>query len=471
MIKDLQETITANGAKAYHTTLNSTLDFYSMAGSVKSEDDIKTALDLFLAAYSENSELAMRALFWSRDVRGGAGRRELFRQCIATLCTLHPGSVKVNIDLIAEFGRWDDLLCLIGTPMQDELGRYLRHAMKDTAKAGLLAKWLPREKQNPKMAKVLANMLGFANMKLYRQWLSATSKTVEQKMCKKAWTEISYSGVPSRAMSIYNKAFVNHDPVGFTEWKAAVTRGDAKVNAGAVYPYQITSMVNTDAELAQSMWNAMPNWVTRQARILPMVDVSSSMNDSGGSTPTPMQNSIALGILASEKLATPGFRDQVLTFHSTPTFVTLTGTLKDKVNTLKRAPWGGSTDIEAAFKMILAAGVNNGLTNDDMPEVLLVLSDMEFNQNSRGKTTFLALKEDYEKAGYTMPVVVFWNLKATSKPQVQFDTPGVVCVSGFSQSTFGHILSADIQDMKDMMDPVKNMLKVLNGDRYSIIKA
>lgn len=463
------ETTTENGAVAYTTTMDATLDFYASAGSAKTEEDIKTITEKFLAAYAENPEVAMRALFWSRDVRGGAGRRGLFRSCIKALCTIHPGSVKTNIDLIAEFGRFDDLLSLIGTPMEDELGRYLRHVAKDPAKAGLMAKWLPREKQNPTIAKILAPMLGFPNMKLYRQWLAATSKTVEQKMCKNAWTDISYSGVPSKAMSIYNRAFAKHDITGFMEWKSALSRGEAKVNTGAVYPFEITRLLDTDAGLAQSMWDAMPTWTTRQAKIVPMIDVSPSMKDLG--RPQAIENSIALGILIAEKLTTPSFSNQALTFHESPQWINLTGSLRNKVNQLKNAAWGGSTNIEAAYRMILEAATTHGLTQEDMPEMLVILSDMEFNQNNRGKTTFLAMKEEFEAAGYQMPVLVFWNLKATSKPQVGFDTPGVICVSGFSQSNFGSVLSADIEELKKKITPLEAMMKVLNSERYSIIKA
>lgn len=176
-------------------------------------------------------------------------------------------------------------------------------------------------------------------------------------------------------------------------------------------------------------------------------DVSGSMGDKGG---VPMQVSIALGLLISAATSPP-FQNLVISFHTDPTFHEIKGdTLLDKVKSIKDMSWGGSTDIQKVFDLIVTQALANSIPNSNMPKRLFILSDMQFNEaaglrpkDDNENTNYEACLQTFTRAGYDVPQVIFWNLRPEPGPgmPVQNDTAGTVMLNGFSTSALKEVIN------------------------------
>lgn len=455
---------TTNGMKALQSTLSNTTDLFFKIGASRG----KNITAQFEKAYREDREMALRVAQWARDVRGGAGERELFRQTLKWLEKNQPDELVATRILknVAEIGRWDDLLIFENAEVKSYAFRLIREALD--AGNGLCAKWMPRK--GPK-ALELREFLGWSP-KFYRKRLVELTKVVEQQMCAKQWNEINFSHVPSLAMSRYSKAFGKNAPDHFTAFKEALKKGDpkiAKVNAGAVYPYDIIKNVRRgDSALADEQWKALPNFIG-DASILPIVDVSGSMTCKAGghqskSDITCLDVAVSLGLYCADKNTGP-FKDVFLTFSNRPQFQTVTGTLSEKVRKMERSDWEMSTNLHAAFDEILKVAVRNNVAREDMPKVLLIMSDMQFNCcTGFDDRAIQMIRRKYNDADYEMPNVVFWNINAYENVPVRFDEKGTALVSGFSPSIMKAVLAADM----DSMTPEAVMKKAVMSERYSL---
>jgi hypothetical protein len=468
-----KNTLTENGMMTNSSSLNHCVDLFFQIGAMRGQDKGRL-INTFSKAYAEDSLVAMRLLFWARDIRGGAGERQIFRDIVSHLVKNHKDSIAKNLTLFAEFGRWDDLLTLVGTRLETQALDIIAEGLKD--ENALCAKWMPREGKNRdknKLAKVVRKHLNL-NPKAYRQLLVNLSNTVEQAMCSKDWDSIDYNKLPSKAMANYMKAFSKNDPVRFQAYMDSLEKGEAKINAGAVYPYDIIKSMKhggvTQATNAQ--WLALPNYMeNNNERLLPVCDVSGSMGCPAGNNPnvTCMDVSISLGMYIAERNEGV-FKDAFVTFSSNPQLQILKGNLSERYQQLKRADWGMSTDLEATYKMILNQAQKHNVPQEEMPTMLIIFSDMEFNQatsqgwgrDSTWNPTAQEMVEDmYAKAGYEMPKVVYWNIQARNDNfPVKFDEQGTALVSGFSPSLLTSLLSG-----KDL-SPVSMMLEVVNSERY-----
>ena len=135
---------------------------------------------------------------------------------------------------------------------------------------------------------------------------------------------------------------------------------------------------------------------------------------------------------------------------------------KDKVDNLAKADWGMNTNLQASFDLILNKAIRGRIPQEEMPQVLVIFSDMEFDRCAQ-KTNYEAMRDKYARAGYQMPQVVFWNLNSSQKNcPVKFNQDGVALVSGFSPSTMEAILGGEFT-------PVSIMRKVIDSERYSSI--
>lgn len=459
------ETRTTNGMRAIKDTLSNTTTLFFRIGASRG----KNITAQFEKAFQENADVALRIAQWARDARGGAGERELYRQVLKHLEQAHT-DVLLGTRLLentAEIGRWDDLLIFTNSDVKAKAFGLIWKAL-DSGN-GLCAKWMPRK--GP-VALELRTFLGWSP-KYYRKRLVELTKVVETQMCAKQWDEINFSHVPSLAMSRYSKAFGKNASDSFTEFKTKLKSGDksVKVNAGAVYPYDITKNVKYgDSGLADEQWKALPNFIG-DAMVLPMCDVSGSMSSPAGgygskSTVTCMDVSISLGLYCSDKNVGP-FKDLFLTFAGTPKFEYLKGTLSQKIKQMHEAGrnWGTNTNLHAAFDGILNVAISNDVAAKDMPKVLLLISDMQFDQCSRfDDSAMQMIRRKYEKAGYEMPQIVFWNLNAADNVPVKFDQKGVALVSGFSPSIMKSVLAADMEGFT----PEGIMKKAVMSDRYAL---
>ena len=463
MVKtDENVTLTENGMVTNPTTLNKCVDLFFSIGAMRGKSQDKV-VSLFNEAYKENPLIASKLLFWGRDVRSGAGERQIFRDIVTHLTTTSPQTVRKNIGLIPEFGRWDDVLVLVGTELEDDMFILIKDSL--TNGDALCAKWMPRKGD---VANRLRKLFRFTP-KEYRKMLVNLTNVVESKMCAKDWESIDYSKLPSLASSRYQKSFVKNDTERYDEYKKALIDGTAKVNAGAVYPYDIIKSINQggDTIVSEKQWESLPNWMEdSNERILPVVDVSGSMccPAGGNDNLSCMDVAISLGMYISERNE-GNFKDAFVTFSNNPQLQYLTGGLKERLNKLRRSDWGMSTDLEAVFNLILNQAKTYNIPQDKMPTKIMILSDMQFNQATRSDLGSQSMIESmYEVAGYKKPDIIYWNLNARgSNFPVEFNKNGTALVSGFSPSILKPLLSGK------NMTPESIMMDTVNDERYSLI--
>lgn len=465
---------TENGMITNSSTLDSCLDLFFVIGAVrplmKTEDGKQRLIGKFEAARNQDPLLTRKLLFWARDAREGAGEREAFRVLLRHAAKNHSDEVISNIHLIAEYGRWDDVFVTFGTPVEKAAIELIRKNLNDGN--GLLAKWMPRTGGKvPNEKKIVANKVRVAmgmSAKEFRKFIVERTNVIETPMCKKNYEEVKYDTVPSLAMARYQKAFMKNDPSGFEAYKNALVKGEAKINAGAVYPYDIVKTIYNrgNAEVATKQWESLPNYMEgSQERVLPVCDVSGSMSTEVSGSTTAMDVCVSLGLYISERNIGP-FKDAFVTFSSSPALQVLTGDLRSRLEQLRRADWGMSTNLGATFKLVLNQAVKHKVPANEMPTCILIMSDMEFNQaTDRSSTAYKVIESQYQNAGYEMPKIVFWNLASRHDNfPVQKDQSGAGLVSGFSPSILKSILSGDV------MNPVQIMLKTLNVPRYEPIQ-
>jgi len=459
-----QEARTANGMLARKSTAKATVDLFYNIGASRGKDIIPA----FVAAYVEDQDLALRIALWARDVRGGAGERQLFRDILKHLEKRDPAAARALLKRVPEIGRWDDIFVFSTPALKSAAYTMLGDALG--AKNGLAAKWTPRK------GAIAAEVRAFLGMtpKQYRKTLVSLTQVVETQMCANDWDNINFSHVPSQAARIYKKAFNRHT-TAFAEYVARLVSGDktAKVNACAIFPHDVlkgviggyrASFDKTETDHIVAQWDALPNYVG-DASIMPVVDVSGSMSCPAGKNTgvTCMDVSVSLGLYLADKNRGV-FKDTFLTFSMNPELVTLKGNIVQKLEQMSRSDWDMDTNLHAAMDKILSVAVKGSVPQSDMPRMLLILSDMQFNRCTRFDDTAMAMIERrFEAAGYVTPQIVFWNLNSSDNVPVKADKSGAALVSGFSPSIMTSLLAADM----DQFTPEGIMRKTVMSDRYN----
>jgi len=354
---------------------------------------------------------------------------------------------------------------------KEELKQKLQSQLFD---ANTAAKWMPREKSSKRnIARDLIKFFGWSP-KFYRKTLVSLTSVVETQMCANDWDNINFSHVPSLASSRYKKAFNRHT-TKFADYVESLIKGDTsvKVNAGAVFPYDVLKGIGgygfkaeTDHIIAQ--WNALPNFVG-DANILPLVDVSGSMSCPAGgynskSSVTCMDVAVSLGLYLADKNAGK-FKDTFITFSEKPELLTLQGNIVNKASQMIGSHWGMSTDLHAAFDLILKMAVKLNIPQAEMPEMLLIMSDMQFNCcRNYDDSAIQMIERKYSTAGYVVPKVVFWNINASDNVPVTADKSGAALVSGFSPAIVKALLAADMSDFT----PYGIMMSTITNPRYDV---
>jgi len=457
-----QEARTANGMKARKSSANAVVDLFYNIGASRGKDVIPA----FTAAYVADRELALRIALWARDARGGAGERDLFRSILTHLEKTDIDAAFALLRKVPELGRWDDIFVFKTPELKKAAYTMLGDALRE--KNGLAAKWAPRKGE---VAREIREFFGMSP-KFYRKSLVALTKVVETQMCAKDWDNINFSHVPSVASARYKKAF-NRNTTKFAEYVAALVKGDptVKVNAGAVYPYDVIKGVSsyarfdkTETDHIIAQWEALPNYVG-DANILPMVDVSGSMGCPAGknTSVTCMDVAVSLGLYLADKNKGK-FKDTFLTFSDKSELLHLKGNVVQKMAQMVKSDWDMSTNLHAAFEKILDVAVKGNVAQEEMPAMVLILSDMQFNQCVRHDDSAMEMIErKYADAGYSVPQVVFWNLNSSDNVPVKADKSGAALVSGFSPSIMKALLAADMSEFT----PEGIMLKTVMSDRYS----
>lgn len=495
-------TRTENGAWGYKSTGNKLLDLNFAVASLRGKTD-KEIYTKFREAFNEYPIYAMRWLAYASDVREGLGERNLFRVCIVDLAKNGQHDlVKKIIPMIPEYSRWDNLWPLLNTPCKTAVLKLVKSQMtKDNANylagksVSLLGKWMPSlntsSAQTRKYADIISKYLKMSP-KQYRQWLSKMRKyidVVERKMSSDNWQAIDYEAVPSRANLIYNKAFLKHDYERRNAYLSALTKGEAKINSSVAFPHDIVAKYCTSYYSAprtldpalEAMWKSLPDMVKGNGSTLVVADGSGSMDCPVGGTRVTARNvADALAIYFAERCSGE-FENKYITFSSRPQLVNLgNGSLMKKLQIAHKHNEVANTNIEAVFNLILQTAIENDMTQDDMPQNILIISDMEFDYCTemgpvRGnnywgggqrvnKTLFQTMAQRYEAEGYKLPRLVFWNVNSrTGTIPVKQNDMGVALVSGFSVNICKMVMSGKT-------DPFDCLLEAINVPRYDVVE-
>ena len=483
---------TENGAIKRNSTNSMLLDMFALGGAYRNRSDADVIL-LFKNAYEENPVYALKCLFYLRDVRGGQGERRFFRVAMKWLAQNHPDAAHRNLVNVAEYGRWDDLYVFVDTPLEADAFDVMRQQLildVQCKTPSLLAKWLKSENTSSRESRRLANKtreyLGWSH-KQYRKTLSILRERInllERLMSAGKWDEIEFDKIPSRAGFIYKNAFARRDMIK-AKYESFAKNTETKVNAEVLNPVDIADKIfsgwhtpsATDRLMYDKYWANLKDYYNgREENGIAIVDVSGSM------TGQPMNAAVSMGAYIAERGKGP-FKDHFITFSNNPALVKFEGVdIYDKFRRARSADWGGSTNIEATFDMLLDVALKNKVPASDMPKTLYIFSDMEFNGcmsrgprgtsrwsgsnyirgGAEGVTTLLeeiALK--WKNYGYELPRVIFWNLDAR-----QNNIPALNgrfgYVSGFSMSMVETILSGK--------DGYALMMDKLNTERYKAVQ-
>uniref|UniRef100_A0A0G4FLX3 TROVE domain-containing protein n=1 Tax=Chromera velia CCMP2878 TaxID=1169474 RepID=A0A0G4FLX3_9ALVE len=289
--------------------------------------------------------------------------------------------------------------------------------------------------------------------KEYLTPLRRYQKVPETFMHKETFSSLPYERVPSVCMKLRKGLFEKHDKERFSDFLQLAKKGEKKLASGALLPHEIvakfisqtfyrschqadTEMTTMEDDVLSLQWKSILDNLKETGALgssIAVCDVSGSMSG------RPMEVCIALGLL-SATIASPPWRGRVLTFSSSPSLVhigTESSSLQEQCRALEGIDWGGNTDFNRAFRRLLDFAQKHELPASEMVKQVLVFSDMEFDQaqGGAGVTNFEEARQDFEREGYTLPRLVFWNLRAsTGAKPVACEEEGVALVSGFSKN-------------------------------------
>lgn len=479
-----EKCLTTNGAVGYATSGKKLLDINFSVTSLRKRPESEI-INKFMDAYYENPVLAMRWLFYARDCRQGIGERRLFRVVMKHLVDVKPDMVRSVLKLVAEFGRWDDLLCLLDSDVKYDVLAVIKKQLDEDKKnmssnesISLLSKWAPSlnasSQETKRYAAIICKYLSMTPRQ-YRQMLSMMRHyidVVECKMSAKKWSEISYEAVPSRANLIYNSAFLRNDEERRRAYLNALSNGDVKINASVLFPddivhkyicndrYSYLREVETLNGTLEGLWKALPTLTTENTLVV--------RDGSGSMMGKPMDVSTAMAIYMAER-STGEFHNKFITFGAKPKLISLDGmdTLREKLVKTYQETDCSNTNIRAVFDLILKTAVNSNMHQEDMPKNIVIISDMQFDGQAFNfnKTLFEKIAQKYLTYGYQLPRLIFWNVNESysNVVPIQQNELGVVLLSGYSQNLIKMVMSGEV-------DPYKCLIEQLNDKRYDVVE-
>ena len=485
---EADRTFTENGAVAHRSSGSHCLNLFAACGALRQAPD-GVQYSLFTRAWAENPDLAMKILFYARDIREGLGERELFREILSWLAFRQPDSVRKNIPLVAEYGRWDDLLALLGTRCEKDAVACIRKQLaKDTealrhgGSVSLLGKWLPSvhtaSAERRAQAGALCRALHMTE-KEYRKTLSALRShldIVEKRLCASDYT-FDYGAVPSGAMLKYQQAFLRNDAERYNAFISQVQEGTAALHADTLYPYQIVRKCiriadgETDPETdlpglvraLDASWKSLPDYCNGR-NALAVVDGSGSMYTGGNLQPAEI--ALSLGIYFAEH-NTGFFRNHFITFSRTPQLVEIQGKdIAEKAAFCMSFNEAANTNLCGVFALLLKTAVDHRLPQEELPETVYIISDMEFDAGvDCDRALFDEIRDLYRQYGYLLPTLVYWNVCFRNEQfPVSSGDEGAVLVSGASPVLFNMVIRGGLS-------PEEFMLSVIESERYLPVKA
>ncbi len=478
-------TYTENGGTAYRSTNSFCLDMFFKAGAMRNSTAQEIA-DVVTRAYAEGPDKTMKIVFFARDARGGLGERRFFRCAVSELVKTAPKAVEKNIPMFAEYGRFDDLCVLLGTPLENAAAKEIKAqldkdiaAMNSKGQASLLAKWLPSvnasSKDTRNKGRRMAALLGMTEP-VYRKTLSALrayTDILENRLREHDYT-FDYEVQPSCAMFKYRRAFIRNDNERYVGYLNSVHNGTAKLNADRLFPYDIVraalagNITATERKSLDAAWKYLPDLTaSRRENAIAVIDGSGSMTCGGGGI-RPIDAALSLGIYFAEHNRGE-FADHFITFSEKPRLVEIKGNdIVEKVRYCDTFNEVANTNLEAVFMLILRTAVKNKVSKADMPTKLYIISDMQFDccvVGGNNDVLFKAMGKLYHKYGYDLPEIVFWNVNARcdAMPVTRSET-GAALVSGYSPAVFDMVIGGNIS-------PEAVMDKILASKRYAPITA
>ena len=467
-------TLTENGGLALNSTSNALVDLFSVSGAMRKRGDREIAT-MFGKAMVENKLIATKLAFYTRDVRGGLGERRTGRLMFKYLADIYPDIFNKNLEYIAEYGRWDDLVYLLYDAPEKIVALISKQLKQDIENKNkmepisLLAKWLPSvntsNRDTVRKGRFLAKKLGMSE-KQYRKTLADLRnylRVVETDMSAKRFSDIDYPAVPSKAMNNYRNAFKRNDEERFAEFLNKVEKGEEKINSSVLYPYDIVEKYmfksGIEDKVLEEQWKALPDYVEGENNFLIMADVSGSMYG------RPMATSVGLAMYFAERNKGP-FANTFMTFSEKPELVTIKGdSLLERIRYVAGSNWMMNTNLEAAFDLVLKTAVKYGTPKEEMPSSIVVITDMEFDACADKNWLFYdTMKQRFENSGYQIPNIVFWNVNSRQNTyHASFDRQGVQLASGQSPVVFESLIKGV------NLTPYDYMLSVLNTERYEKI--
>lgn len=473
------KTQTTNGAVAYTSTASHNLDFFVKLGDINYAQ--QSTLD-FRKAYTENKDLAIRNLLNSRDIRQGKGIRNSFN-----LCMLHLAHMDIDVFLktnllskIVELGYYPDLFNLIDSTVdiriKKKIIRLLADHLKNPETQVLVAKWLPLKGN---VASMLRSYLKVTPKELRQLIVPLRSKVVERLLCEDRVAEVDYSTVPSKAFHRHKNTFLSKDSNRFNDFINKVSEGEATLNSSTLFLHEISKVYSVLGNryfhyfepnpVVEVQWKSFPNLIKEGLSILPVVDLSGSMEAPAVGDASYKHIAITLGSYISERIEGP-FKNLVTTFADQPSFVDLKDcdTLKDRYELIANSQVGYSTNVEGVFKLLLDLAISNNITSDQLPEYLIFFSDTQFNFNTRESSAYIDAQTKFKEVGLKCPKLIFWvlNTPGIDNFPVKFDESGACLLSGFSPS----LLKAVCSNTLDDFSPEAIMKETLLVDRYTLVK-
>ena len=495
-------TYTENGAVTHKTTKSNLLDMFAMGAAMRNRNDADVIL-MFRNAFAENPVYALKCLFYIRDVRGGQGERRFFRLCMKDLAKNETEAAKRNLEHIPTFGRWDDLYVFVDTPLEADAFDFMKNQLAldvECKTPSLLAKWLKSENTSSRESRRLGNKTRIAfgmNHKQYRKVLAVLRERiniVERLMSENRWDEIEFDKIPSRAGMVYKNAFARHDLERVQSEKNVVSYADfakdkdTKVNAKVLYPYEcvaealklfrtgsywnmrnLPALDDTNRLMVNKYWENLADYFNGSTfNGIAVVDTSGSMVNSDASAP--INVAISLGLYCAERAKGP-FAGNYISFASRPQLIKTEGIdFADKVYRIYKTNLVDNTNIKATFDLLLNTAIQNNCSQDEIPQNVIVISDMEFDwavddsnlSSENVNTLFENIEKQWAAKGYKLPHLIFWNVDARQNNIPMLGNGSISYVSGMSPSIFETIMSG--KTGYDLM------MEKLNSDRYAVIQ-
>jgi hypothetical protein len=479
-----QNTFTENGALSYSSSLDPRLDlFFKTVRGIHPQ----TLTELLEASWTVSPRDTIRTIFYVRDCRGGKGERKIFLESMKWLWNKDRTLFEKNLPCVPYYGCFKDFRKLLveehsdhwvkPLPVQDEkamkqsivsfwsevLGKDVE-SMNQNENITLAAKWVPIQSGLFTREMRLTHKMFRRMVRLLREKLHI----VECKMSASEWEKINFERVCSLSHKKYNRAFLRHCPDSYTNYLSNVRMGEQKMNVGQLYPSDIAreflqskSITNETLYLAweQLLLQTREKLSTLNKKFICVVDTSSSMNG------RPLEVAVSLGLFLSELYPESKFYRKFITFSAEPSLQEVKGeNLYERIQNLSQANWQMNTNLQSVFSLLLDES-----TAEDHPDVVLILSDMQFdsacpNMLGNNRTNLDWIEQRYKERGLQRPRLVFWNLRENT---VDFPSTSQVSDSVLISGYSPHLIQAILDEGE--VNPMTLYRKIIDSSRYDLV--